>query len=74
MCRVTRKHVWDHHITTQELGQRLGIETIDTYINRRQLRWVGHVRRMDYDRRLPRVCVSTLIQKKRVKGGVDTAM
>jgi hypothetical protein len=46
MCRVTRKHVWDHYITTQELGQRLGVETIDTYINRRQLRWTDHVRRM----------------------------
>ena len=40
MCRVTRKHVWDHHISTQELGQRLGLETIDFYISRRQLRWV----------------------------------
>ena len=58
MCRVTRKHVWDHHIPTQELGQRLGIETIDTYVTRRQLRWLGHVRRMDYDRRLPRHMLS----------------
>ena len=33
MCRVTRKHVWDHHITTQELGQRLGIETIENSRN-----------------------------------------
>jgi len=68
MCRVTRKHVWDHHTTTQELGQRLGIETIDTYINRRQLRWVGHVRRMDYDRRLPRRMLSAWVRHPRPQG------
>ena len=68
MCRVTRKHVWDHHISTQELGQRLGIETIDTYITRRQLRWVGHVRRMDYDRRLPRRMLSAWVAHPRPQG------
>jgi hypothetical protein len=68
MCRVTRKHTWDHHISTQELGQRLGIETIDTYITRRQLRWGGHVRRMDYDRRLPRRMLSSWIAHPRPRG------
>ena len=68
MCRVTRKHVWDHHISTQELGQRLGIETIDTYITRRQLRWGGHVRRMDYDRRLPRRMLSSWVAHPRPRG------
>ena len=29
---MTRKHVWDYHISTQELWQRLGIEAIDTYV------------------------------------------
>uniref|UniRef100_A0A7S0LG95 Reverse transcriptase domain-containing protein n=1 Tax=Coccolithus braarudii TaxID=221442 RepID=A0A7S0LG95_9EUKA len=38
MCRVTRKHTWQHHISTQELGQRLRLELIDTYIDRHQLR------------------------------------
>ena len=68
MCRVTRKHTWDHHISTQELGQRLGIETIDIYITRRQLRWGGHVRRMDYDRRLPRRMLSSWIAHPRPRG------
>ena len=68
MCRVTRKHTWDHHISTQELGQRLGIETIDTYITRRQLRWGGHVRRMDYDRRLPRRMLSSWVAHPRPRG------
>ena len=29
MCRVTRKHMWDHHISTCELSQRLGLDSID---------------------------------------------
>ena len=53
MCRVSRKHMWDHHVSTQELGQRLGISTMDTHVTRRQLRWAGHVSRMDFIR-LPR--------------------
>ena len=68
MCRITRKHTWDHHISTQELGQRLGIETIDTYITRRQLRWGGHVRRMDYDSRLPRRMLSSWVAHPRPRG------
>eukprot|EP00966_Prymnesium_polylepis_P025925 597533-Prymnesium_polylepis.1 len=31
MCRITRTHTWRHHSTTQELGQRLGLDPIDTY-------------------------------------------
>ena len=41
MCRVTREHMWDHHISTCELSQRLGLDSIDMYIARRQLRWLG---------------------------------
>ena len=39
MCRVTRWHTWQHHISTQELEQRLGLDDIDTYVKRRQLPW-----------------------------------
>ena len=58
MCRVTRKHTWDHHISTQELAQRLGLESIDMYVARRQARWAGHVRRMPFDR-MPRKMLSS---------------
>ena len=37
-------------------------------INRRQLRWVGHVRRMDYDRRLPRRMLSAWVRHPRPQG------
>ena len=48
MCRVSRKHTRQHHISTVALEQRLGLDPIDVYLSRRQLRWLGHVRRMDY--------------------------
>ena len=60
MCRVTRTHSWQHHISTQELGQRMGLESMDTYVSRRQLRWLGHVRRMDYETRLPHAAAHAL--------------
>ena len=37
MCCVTRKHTWEHHITSIELMQRLGLDGIDFYVARRQL-------------------------------------
>ena len=68
MCRVTRTHVWKHHISTQELGQRLGLDSIDVYIARRQLRWAGHVSRMDYATRLPRRMLSSWVPHRRPVG------
>ena len=81
MHRVTRKHTWDHHISTQELEQRLGLETIDFYISRRQLRWLGHVSRMGPER-LPRQMLSCWVPHPRPRGapqltygrGIDKAL
>ena len=67
MCRITRKHVWQHHISSQELGQRLGLMSIDMYIARRQLRWLGHVSRMSYER-LPRRMLSSWVRNSRPPG------
>ena len=67
MCRVTRKHVWEHHISTQELGQRLQLDSIDVCVARRQLRWLGHVARMDFDR-LPRRMLSAWVPHRRAIG------
>jgi hypothetical protein len=66
MCRVTRTHVWRHHVTTQELGQRLGLDSIETCITRRQLRWLGHVSRMDYEMRL----LSSWVPQRRPVGAL----
>ena len=67
MCRVSRKHTWDHRITTAALERRLGLDPIDTYLSRRQLRWLGHVRRMDYER-LPRRMLSSWVPHPRPCG------
>ena len=47
---MTRKHTWKHHISTEDLTRRLGLDTADFYVARRQLGWLGHVARMDYSR------------------------
>ena len=38
MCRVTRKHTMDHHISSEALMRRLGLDAIDFYVAQRQLR------------------------------------
>ena len=68
MNRVTRKHTWNHRISTQNLGQRLGLESIEVYVARRQARWLGRVARMDFDTRLPRRMLSSWVRSKRPKG------
>ena len=68
MSHVSRTRMWDEHISTQELGQRLRIDSIDTSITRRQLRWLGHVARMDFDRRLPRRMLSAWVPHPRPVG------
>ena len=67
MSRVTRKHTRAHHISTQALGQELGIESIDFYVTRRQLRWAGHVARMPFER-LPRRMLSSWVPSRRPVG------
>ena len=67
MCRVSRKHTWEHHISTATLERRLGIDSIDMYLSRRQLRWLGHIRRMEYDR-LPRRMLSSWVPCPRPRG------
>ena len=67
MCRVTMKHVWERRVSTAELLEKLQIESIDTYIARRQARWAGHVARMDMGR-LPRKMLSSWVRHPRPIG------
>ena len=67
MCRVTRRHTRQHRISTAQLLGRLGLPTIDSFITRRQLRWAGHVSRMDFGR-LPRRMMSSWVRSKRPRG------
>ena len=68
MLRITRKHSWEHHISTQALGQQLGLDSIDLCVARRQLRWLGHVSRMDFESRLPRRMLSSWVPHARPVG------
>ena len=61
---MTRKHTWKHHISTEDLMHRLGLDAADFYVARRQLGWAGHVARMDFSR-LPRRMLSCWVAHKR---------
>ena len=62
MPRDARAHTWEHHISSEQLRERLGLDSIEYYVARRQLRWLGHVRRMGPEAaavlRLPRRMLS----------------
>ena len=65
---MSRKHTREHHVSTAALEQQLGLDSIDTYLYRRQLRWLGHVARMDYEDRLPRRMLSSWVAAPRPRG------
>ena len=67
MCRVTRYHTRHHRISTEQLMDRLKILEMDTYISRRQLRWAGHIARMDFSRQ-PRMLLSSWVPAPRPRG------
>ena len=67
MCRVTRWHTWKHHVSNEELMNRTNLRPIDSYINKRQLQWAGHVMRMPSNR-LPRKILTSWLPCPRPKG------
>ena len=68
MCGTSRVDTWRQRLSTTALEQRLGLEPIDTYVYRRQLRWLGHVSRMSQER-LPRRMLSCWVAAPRPAGG-----
>ena len=67
MRRVTLKHTFAHRISDSELREKMGLETLDVYITRRQLGWGGHVARMPFFR-LPRRMLSSWVYARRPTG------
>ena len=67
MCRVNRLHTRVYRIRTSDLLNRLSLQSIDLYVNRRQLRWLGHVARMG-PQRLPRKMLTSWVPSKRPRG------
>ena len=54
----------------QALEQRLGISSFETYLVRRRLRWLGHVRRMPWHR-LPRKLLTSWVSSPRMACGQE---
>ena len=57
-----------NRLSTLSLAQKLELDSIDNYVYRRQLRWVGHVYRMPFER-LPRRMLTSWVAAKRPAGG-----
>ena len=70
MCRVTRLHTRLHRIRTVDLMKRVNLNSIDAYITRRQLRWLGHVARKDKVR-MPRKLLTSWVRHKRPRGAPE---
>ena len=67
MCKVNLWLTKEFSITTEKLLKRLGLQTIETYLHRRSLRWLGHVSRMSFDR-LPRKMLTAWVKSPRLQG------
>ena len=67
ICRVNRLHTREHRITTVELLQRVGLRSMDSSVTKCQLRWAGHVARMDHER-IPRKMLTSWVHSKRPRG------
>ena len=68
MCRVTLRMSYKNRISTKDLLQRLNLKSMNFYINKRCLRWVGHLLRMD-KHRLPLQMFFAKLPDKRKRGG-----
>ena len=70
MCGVSLKDSYMQRISTGELLCRVGLEPLDYYLHRRQLRWLGHVARMGSER-IPRIALSSWCNNGRGRGSLQ---
>jgi hypothetical protein len=68
MCGVSRSRSRQERISTWELTQQLGLDSMDNYVHRRQLQYLGHVSRMPFER-MPRRMLSAWVAAPRPAGG-----
>ena len=54
LAGIRKRQQWQEHITDKRIRHGLHLRSIDYYIERRALRWIGHISRMD-ENRLPRM-------------------
>ena len=64
MSHITLPQSRMYQIPTREIETELGLDSMDKYIARRQLRCLGHVRRMPFHRLLRRLLSSWLPYKR----------
>jgi hypothetical protein len=69
MCgiNINLQHVKEQHIKAGSVLEQLGLRPAGIYMARRRLRWLGHVRRMDWSR-LPRKLLSLCVYQARPLG------
>jgi hypothetical protein len=72
MCRLGLWHTRHNHVKTTTLLTRLGIQTTETYIARRHMRWLGHVWRMP-EMRLPKQLLTAWLLQKGPVGRPERA-
>ena len=60
MAGISMWHVRESRMTTAEVQKVIGIASVDTYMMRRRLRWIGHVSRMEWSR-VPRKLLLLLL-------------
>jgi hypothetical protein len=73
MSQITLAQSRMYQIPTREIETELGLDSMDKYIARgpgRQLRWLGNVSRMPFDR-LPRRLLSSWLPYKRPRGAPE---
>lgn len=68
MTGTSKRRQWKRRIKSAELDAILQLETMEFYLRRRALRWLGHVVRMDYDR-VPRKMLFGWVDNARKRGG-----
>jgi hypothetical protein len=67
MCRISKWHTREYHITNASVQKVLKLRNIETYVCRRQLQWAGHVARMGPSR-LPRMFLTAWCGRPRPSG------
>ena len=60
MCIVTRKHTWEHKISSAEIRKCIDLHPLEYCIYCRQLCWLGTMSRMNVSRQPRRILVGSL--------------
>lgn len=71
MKGISMWHTQHQKISAKSNNADFNLRSLKTYRVRRILQWAGHVRRMDYSKRLPRKFLSCWCNNERNIGGAE---